>query len=98
MIPHFVTGLQTHIGHAHAVTSKEIIEGLKTNLGITVTGPRVRAIIHHIRAYGLVKKLIATNNGYYIEPDPNEVLKYIRSLKQRENAIKEIRDTLSKQI
>lgn len=85
LIPKFIKGLSSRRSD-NPVTSDEIIQGLQRQK-IQVTAPRVRKIINHIRIHGLVRNLIATSKGYYIETDPVKIQRYIKSLHQRAAAI-----------
>jgi len=86
MVAQFVKGFSGKIGADNAVTSDQIIFGMKAR-GYKITGARVRKIIHYIRIKGLVKNLVATSKGYYIETDPDKIKEYVNGLKQRAAAI-----------
>jgi hypothetical protein len=92
LVPLFVKALQKKVGVANAITAAQMTNGMKTNLGEIITGPRIRKIINYIRNQWLVPGLVATSKGYHIESDPHEVFKYIESLTGRINAIREIRN------
>lgn len=94
----FCNGLKTHVGKLNAITSDEMIRGIRKNCNVELTGPRVRKIISHIRQNDLVPRLVANSKGYYIEPNDEELLKYINSLKQRADAILEITTALRRQM
>lgn len=85
-----------HVGKENAVTNQRIQKGLsRPNLKV---GPaRVRKLINYVRSNHLVKRLIATSNGYYISNDYRELKQYVESLRQRENAIRNMRESMEKQ-
>lgn len=92
ILPWFVNGLKVKIGKEKAVTNKEMCAGF-LRLGQIVSEARARKIISHIRINGLVKNLIATSKGYYIEPDLERRRVYVESLNQRIRAIEAVRDS-----
>lgn len=89
MIPLFVKGLSNKIGEGRAITNAEMVTALKSH-GLEIYPARVRKIINHIRTQKLVKNLIATSKGYYIEVDQNKIKNYVESLRQRASAILEV--------
>lgn len=93
LLPVFVEGFMNKFGRSNAVTNKQIVERLKRK-DYKVSDVRVRKIINHIRANGLINGLIATSDGYYISTDPDEIKRYIDSLEGRISAINQIRDTM----
>lgn len=97
LIKPFINGLKTHVGKNNAVTSKKIIVGIQKNLGKKINDARVRKIINHIRREGLVRNLIASSKGYYIENNIYELRQYITSLEQRAQAIQDVANALRKQ-
>lgn len=87
LVPIFVKGLSGKVGKANAITNSEIKKSLEAK-GIKAGDPaRIRKIINHIRIHGLVKNVIASANGYWVENDPEEIAKYKASLLQRATAI-----------
>ena len=84
ILPQIVRGLRQKIGKAMSVTNKSIVEGMKRNLGLKITEPRVRKIINHIRIHDLVPCLIATSQGYYVAESEQELKDYEESLLGRE--------------
>jgi hypothetical protein len=82
LLPLFVRGLKTKVGKHNSVTSSTISTTLKGQ-GYKVSGPRIRKIVNYIRVHRLIKNLIATSKGYYISEDPEEIEKYVESLRQR---------------
>lgn len=80
-----------------SVTNKAIIEGMKKNLGLSISDARVRKLINHIRTKDLVPCLIATSNGYYIAETEQELKEYEESLLGREEAIRNVRLSIQRQ-
>ena len=97
LLPQLVRGLRTKIGKSMSVTNKAIIEGMKKNLGLSISDARVRKLINHIRTKDLVPCLIATSNGYYIAETEQELKEYEESLLGREEAIRNVRLSIQRQ-
>lgn len=97
ILPHIVRGLRLKVGKAMSVTNRAIVEGMKRNLGLKITEPRVRKIINHIRVNDLVPCLIATSQGYYIAESEQELKDYEESLLGREEAIRSVRLSIQRQ-
>jgi hypothetical protein len=97
LLPHIVRGLRLKVGKAMSVTNRAIVEGMKRNLGLKITEPRVRKIINHIRINDLVPCLIATSQGYYIAESEQELKDYEESLLGREEAIRSVRLSIQRQ-
>uniref|UniRef100_A0A6M3IUP4 Putative endonuclease n=1 Tax=viral metagenome TaxID=1070528 RepID=A0A6M3IUP4_9ZZZZ len=89
----FVTSFQKRVGKDKIISNAQIQAHYK-KLGGPMSGVRVRKIINYIRNEGLVSCLVANSKGYYVSNDPEEVKRYINSLKQRERAIRDIREKL----
>ena len=81
------------IGIENAVTNNEIIKGLKNNRDISLTPARVRKIINHIRLKKIVKRLVASKKGYYIENDNSKLAEYVEGLMHRSNSIKAVAES-----
>ena len=96
LLPLFIAGLKTKVGKERSVTNAEIVSALKKQ-GYKIDGARVRKIINHIRIKCLVQGLIATSEGYYIATSDKELAEYEESLKGREDAIRAVRLSISKQ-
>lgn len=78
--------IRHNIGKGNIVTSQRIIEVLKAE-GIELEGSRFRKIINYIRMNKVVKNLVATSRGYYIETDREKVREYVEGLFKRSEAI-----------
>ena len=91
ILPQIVRGLRQKIGKSMSVTNKSIVEGMKRNLGLKITEPRVRKI------HDLVPCLIATSQGYYVAESEQELKDYEESLLGREEAIHSVRMSIQRQ-
>ena len=96
LLPVMVRNLAVKRGRSAAVTNSYICSRLKA-LGYDINGARVRKLINHIRVNGLVPRLIATSDGYYIATDRRELDDYIESLRGRELAIRAVREAMERQ-
>ena len=97
LLPQIVRGLSLKVGKNNAVTNTAIVRGMKANLNLKVSEPRVRKIINHIRNNDLVPCLIATSQGYYIAESEQELKDYEESLLGREEAIRSVRLSIQRQ-
>lgn len=88
LVGDFIKGM-TGRSKKDIVTADEIIRRMRGK-GIRLSGPRVRKIINYIRAHGLVKNLVATSKGYYVETDQEELKKYVGGLVERAQAILQV--------
>lgn len=95
LLPRLISGLKTKQGRRSAVTNKYIVSRLKGSFKISEA--RVRKIINHIRTNDLIPGLIATSDGYFIAEAESELLEYEESLKGREDAIREVRQSIARQ-
>lgn len=86
LVPVFVKGFSDKHGAARAITSQQIIKALAAK-GRNMSGARVRKVVNYIRIHHLVRNLIASSAGYYIEEDPEKVAAYARGLLDRAGAI-----------
>ena len=97
LLPQIVRGLSLKVGKDNAVTNTAIVRGMKENLNLRTTEPRVRKIINHIRNNDLVPCLIATSQGYYVAESEQELKDYEESLLGREEAIHSVRMSIQRQ-
>lgn len=97
LLPIMITCLEGKRGKGMAVTNATMRRGLQAHGYKMVGEPRVRKIINFIRTNGLVDCLIANSEGYYVSRDTDEIEDYIQSLKQRENAIRAVREKIEEQ-
>lgn len=96
LLPLVLRGLKTKIGKENAVTNRTIVQRLNI-AGYTVTEPRIRKLINHIRMADLLPGLIATSGGYFLATSEAELLDYEQSLIGREDAIKQVRLAIARQ-
>ena len=97
LLPLMVKGLSHKVGKDNAVTNDIICEKL-TDKGFQIGPARVRKLINHIRVNSLISCLMATNYGYYITKDENEMREYIKSLEGRIAAIQAVKDIMECQL
>lgn len=84
-------------GKENTVKNTDIIRLIKTAFDKKVTEPRVRKVVQFLRTNGL-PNIIATSNGYFYSNDVAEIEAWITSLKQREAAIREIREKAEREV
>lgn len=89
LVKAFVIGLGTKIGKNKIITNKEMETKMKAK-GYKVNPARIRKIIHFIRVNKMVKNLVATNRGYYVATDKEDIIEYVKSLTERRNSINEL--------
>lgn len=97
IIPILERGFKRLVGKDDAMTSKDICDMIENIHGIKVTGPRLRKMVNYIRIHDRVPLLMATSKGYYVATDQQEVIDYIKSLRDRANAITAVADALAVQ-
>ena len=95
LVPVMIRGLISKVGQAKAVTNKHIVACMKADYKIS--DARVRKVINFIRCNDLVPCLIATSDGYYIAETEPELKDYEESLLGREEAIRAVRLSISRQ-
>jgi hypothetical protein len=99
LIPILVKGFNKRVGKDKAITNSAIIKILSTTYGLkSISEPRIRKAIHFIRDNGLVPKLIASSNGYWVATSQKEMEDWADSLRSRINAIKNILDYAEMQL
>jgi len=96
LAPQMVRLLEWRKGKALAVTNTELRAMMRTR-GYTMADAKVRAIINYIRLNGLVERLIASSEGYYVAGCASELADYCDSLREREAAIRAVRQALESQ-
>jgi hypothetical protein len=79
--------LRKNVGKNMARTNKRMCEILLKEYGLEVSGARMRKLINYIRNKCLITNLVASSKGYYVSNDPDEINKYIYSLRQRAHEI-----------
>jgi heptaprenylglyceryl phosphate synthase len=99
LIPILVKGFSKRVGKDKAITNNAIIKILSSKYGLkNISEPRIRKAIHFIRDNGLVPKLIASSNGYWVATSQKEMEDWRDSLQSRINAIKNILDYAEMQL
>lgn len=85
LVPVFKAILKRAKGRENAVNSSTIADKLSRQYFETtdVSSGRIRRVIHFIRINQLIKNLIASNKGYYVETDPVKIRQYVNSLRSR---------------
>jgi hypothetical protein len=84
-------------GKQHTLKNSDIASLINRMFGKNIKEPRVRKVVQFLRTHGL-PSLIATSNGYFYSEDTKEIEAWIISLKQREAAIREIREKAERQV
>lgn len=69
-------------GKEKAITNAQIVKAMQAK-SYKVNDTRIRKIIQYIRVNYLVKNLVASNKGYYVETNEKEIAKYKQSLRER---------------
>ena len=96
LVPLVVQVLQHCKGKKYALSNKNFIS--RWGGGYKLNPARFRKVVNYVRNKGLIKGLIATSKGYYIAQTRQELEDYIKSLQGREDAVKELRRSMVKQI
>ena len=97
LLPIMAKCLAKHIGKSCAISNAQMCEKMAL-YGYQIGEVRVRKIINHIRNNGLVECLIATGKGYYVTESIQEMEAYIESVKNREDAIRTMRESMELQL
>lgn len=99
LIPILVKGFNKRVGKDKAITNSAIIKILTNKYDLNhISEPRIRKAIHFIRDNGLVPRLIASSNGYWVATSQKEMEDWRDSLLGRINAIKNILDYAEMQL
>jgi len=96
-LPLVVEVLSHRVGCKKAATNKMIREYLHLEDSVIITETKMRKIISYIRQNHLVPCLIATNRGYYVAEEKQEMDDYLKSLQGRIDAIYASMKALEKQ-
>ena len=91
LVPTIINGLKTKQGKEKAVTSTVICKAM------SISGPRLRKIINHIRINNLLPALCSCSSGYFVAVNIYEMQDYIISLKQRIKAQVDVLNSLEQQ-
>jgi len=91
--------LSAREGSDLAMTNERISYWLKTKYwNQEFSDSKIRKLISYIRLSHLCRRLVATSQGYYVEPDDDKVREYILSLRERAGAIDAIAEAIEKDI
>lgn len=98
MVDVFISRFKKRPGRQNAVTNGSIREGIKNRLGIDLDAARIRKIVQYIRVNNLLPGLIATSTGYFYTTSITEIREWIESMRQRERALAESRESMERAI
>jgi len=89
LLPMLLAKLCNHKGKVNAISNSKL-QVYVADRGVkqTVTGPRIRKIVEHIRQTNLLEGLVAGAAGYYIAQNPDELNEWIISMRQRIGAMR----------
>ncbi|MGI6124220.1 MAG: hypothetical protein ACOYIG_08560 [Acetivibrionales bacterium] len=95
LLPLLVKGLRRHVGRHNPVISRHVVSQMRGRYNLSEA--RFRKIINHIRREDIIPGLVATSEGYYIAETEQELKDYEMSLLGREMAIREVRESITRQ-
>lgn len=94
--PTLANYLKWRKGKALAISNGELREQMRLR-GYHISEAKMRALINYIRTNGLVERLVANSQGYYVAESAAELADYCDSLREREAAIRAVRQALEGQ-
>jgi len=97
-LPILIEGFKKLKGKECAMTAKYIAAQMKKHHFITIDGARIRKVVNYIRTNNKVPFLMATSRGYYVSDSTDEILEYVKSLKDRADSIYHVAKCLEGQI
>ena len=97
LLPIMVKCLARHIGKNRAISNSQMCAKMAV-YGYQIGETRVRKLINHIRNNCLVERLLASGKGYYVTESTEEMETYIKSVKNREDAIRAMRMSMEEQL
>jgi uncharacterized protein YbbC (DUF1343 family) len=86
-----------NMGKKNAVKNADIAKMIEKKFDKKIHDSRVRKVVQALRTNGL-PNLIASGKGYFYTEDTKEIEDWVISLKQRELAIRTIREKAERQI
>jgi hypothetical protein len=94
IVPIIVNRFKSTQGKEKIVTNKKMIEGIHKMCGFKTSEPRIRKMIQFIRDKNLLNDLeiLATSQGYYSTDDNNEIVTWIKSMRNKINAMTKTAD------
>lgn len=88
--------IKKHVGKENTIVSSQIAEECKKQgVNIPLPGARIRKIINYLRHHQL-PNIAATSQGYYLPKDRYEMEDYLKSLKDRRDAIDSVYQQIHK--
>ena len=94
LLPAIQKGLENKVGKENAITNHRMCKGLREHGYKQISEPRIRKIINHIRVTGIIRNLVASNLGYWIEDDIKLRKDYITSVRQRAESMMAILNSI----
>lgn len=96
LLPVLMKGLRMKKGKTNAVTSKQIVRGVR-NQGLKINTRSLEKIIYYIRMNDLIVGLIACVSGYYVINNEQDFIEYEVNLSGREAALRRVRMSIQRQ-
>lgn len=91
LVPFVARLVRKSKGSENAITAKGVVKAIaKKYPAYKMSDARVRRIINFIRVNGIVKNLLASSKGYFVERDSDMVKQYVKSLLTRSRAVMEV--------
>lgn len=101
-LPWLITGFNNHKGEDNAITASNIISSMRLTgterdmkTLMKFNGARLRKLVNHIRREGLIKELVSTSKGYWVETDREKIKDCITSMHQRATAIQAVSSAMA---
>lgn len=94
LIPYIVNMFKE--GRVNAITNEAIRKKLRNSGHGEIKDFRLRVLIHHMRYKGYASRLCSSSKGYYIGT-LKECETYIKSLEERIDSIRQIKEALREQ-
>lgn len=96
LLPILIKGLEMKKGKMNAVTSIQIVMGMKKH-GLNINNTSVNKLINYIRKNDLIVGLMGSALGYYIISSEQEFIDYEDNLMGREAALRRVRMCIKRQ-
>lgn len=80
VIPLIVKRIRQAQRQKQQITNPHLCASLLKHNGIKVNAPIVRKLIHYIRINGIIKRLIAGKNGYFVSNNAKQISVYLKRL------------------
>ncbi len=102
ILPFLISGLNNHKGEENAIKAEDIVSSMRMTgerkemkAMSKFGGARLRKLVGHIRREGLIKELVSTSKGYWVETDREKIKHCITSLHQRATAIQSVSSAMA---